>query len=216
MCPEAPGAYVLIGWVHYMEYWMGIGKSPQESIEKGIEMAQKALAMDDSIAAAHGLLCLLYGFKREWDKSIAEGERAVALDPGGTFAHQYYAASLMYSGRPEEAIPIYQKAIRLDPVGSTTLYTAFGNALRMTGRFEEAVSAGKKALQFAPDSIQAHMLLTVTYSLMGREDEARIEAAEVLRINQKFSVDNYAKRLPYKDRSETDKVINELRKAGLK
>jgi adenylate cyclase len=216
MCPEAPGAYVLMGWVHYMEYWMGIGKSPQESIEKGIELAQKALAMDDSIAAAHGLLCLLYGFKRECDKSIAEGERAVALDPGGTFAHQYYAASLMYSGRPEEAIPVYQKAIRLDPVGSTTLYHAFGNALRMSGRFEEAVSACKKALQLAPDSIQGHILLTLTYSLMGREEEARIEAAEVLRINPKFSVDNFAKRLPYKDRSETDKVINGLRKAGLK
>ena len=52
--------------------------------------------------------------------------------------------------------------------------------------------------------------------MMGREKEARAEAAEVLRINPKFSVDSWAKRLPYKDQSVTDNLINALRKAGLK
>ena len=69
----------------------------------------------------------------------------------------------------------------------------FGHALRDTGRFEEAVSAYKKAIQLAPDNITAHIGLAFTYSLMGREKEARAEAAEVLRINPKFSVDYYAK-----------------------
>ncbi len=52
--------------------------------------------------------------------------------------------------------------------------------------------------------------------MMGREKEARAEAAEVLRINPKFSLDYFAKTLPYKDQSVTDKVVNALRKAGLK
>ena len=52
--------------------------------------------------------------------------------------------------------------------------------------------------------------------MMGREKEARAEAAEVLRINPKFSLDSFAKTLPYKDQSEKDKIINALRKAGLK
>ena len=52
--------------------------------------------------------------------------------------------------------------------------------------------------------------------MMGREKEARAEAAEVLRANPKFSLDSLAKILPYKDKSETDKVANALRKAGLK
>lgn len=53
-------------------------------------------------------------------------------------------------------------------------------------------------------------------SRMGREMEACAEAAGVLRINPKFSVDSYAKVIPFKDQSETDKFINALRKAGLK
>ncbi len=86
----------------------------------------------------------------------------------------------------------------------------------VTGRFEEAVSALKKAIQIAPDNISAHMGLAATYSMMGREREARAEAAEVLRINPKFSVDYYAKSFSHKDQSQRDKVVNALRKAGLK
>ena len=68
-----------------------------------------------------------------------------------------------------------------------------------------------------PDYMGAHIGLTTTYSLMGREKEARAEAEEVLRINPKFSLDYYAKTgLVFKDQSEIDKVVNALRKAGLK
>jgi hypothetical protein len=52
--------------------------------------------------------------------------------------------------------------------------------------------------------------------MMGQEKEARLEVAEVLRINPKSSLASIAQMLPYKDQSETDKVINALRKAGLK
>jgi adenylate cyclase len=216
MCPENPMTYFNLGWVYHHDYMLGNTKSPRETIEKGIELAQKALAMDDSIADAHGLLCALYLTKREYDKAIAEGERAVALNPGGTSVLVSYAASLAVAGRPEEAIPLFQKAIRLNPFGPSYLYREFGEALRDTGRFEEAVSAYKKAIQLAPDNISAHIHLTTTYIWMGREKEARAEAAEVLRINPKFSVDSHAMMLSFKDQSKNDRVVAALRKAGLK
>ena len=70
--------------------------------------------------------------------------------------------------------------------------------------------------QLAPDDIAAHSALTATYSMMGLEKEARAEAAEVLRINPRFSVDSVAKTSSYKDQSQRDKIANALRKAGLK
>jgi adenylate cyclase len=217
MCPENPMGYISLGWVYHHDYALGNTKSPRETLEKGIELAQKALAMDDSTSDAHILLCALYRRKGEYDKSIAEGERAVALNPSGTGALNNYAASLNVAGRPEEAIPLFQKAIRLNPFGPSYLYRDFGDALRSTGRFEEAVSAYKKAIQIAPDNIVAHLSLAAAYIMMGREKDARAEAAEVLRINPKFSLDNYAKILPpARDQSRRDEYINALRKAGLK
>jgi TolB-like protein len=215
MCPDNPVLYTLMAWVNYLEYWMGLGKSPRESIEKGMEMVQKALAMDDSSPAAHARLSLFCTIKGEHERAIAEGERAVALMPGGVSMLSNYAMSLHYGGRPEEAIPVFKKAIRLNPFDSSN-YHNLGSAYRVLGRFEEAVSEYKKALQRSPDNFFAHLGLTATYSMMGREQETRAEAAEVLRINPKFSVDSYTKRLTFKDQSVTDKFRDALRKAGLK
>jgi TolB-like protein len=216
MYPESPMVYVLLGWVYHNDYWLGNTKSPRETLEKGIELAQKALAMDDSIALAHGLLCHLYHLKGEHNKALIEGERAVALNPNATLELHGYANALRFAGRPEEAIPVYQKAIRLNPLGPSYLYVSYGSTLRQTGRFEESVSAIKKAIQISPDNVLGHTGLAATYSMMGREKEARAEAAEVLRINPKFSVDYWAKTLGYKDQSEADKILDALRKAGLK
>jgi hypothetical protein len=60
------------------------------------------------------------------------------------------------------------------------------------------------------------MMTTVVNSLLGREEEARAEAAEMLRINPKFSVEKWAKRLTYKNQADADRFISALRKAGLK
>ena len=192
---------------------------PRESVEKAIELVQKALALDDTLAEAHGFLGFLYTQKREYEKGIAEGEQAVALYPGDSTVLLYYAVSLNFAGRSEEAIPLFKKTIRLNPVGSYNNYLSnqnMGNALFMTGRYEEAVSAYKIAIQRMPNFPWGHIMLTATYSIMGREKEARAEAAEVLRINPKFSADFFTKTSLIKDQSQRDKVFNALRKAGLK
>ena len=76
---------------------------------------------------------LALSLKREYDKAIAEGERAVALNPGGTNVLVSYADCLMSAGRPEEAILLFQKAIRLNPFGPSLLYRGLGAALRHDG-----------------------------------------------------------------------------------
>jgi adenylate cyclase len=174
------------------------------------------LALDDSIAEGHVLLSTFYSIIGEHEKAIAEGERAVSLSPRLPQAYSSYGNSLRYAGRPEEAIPLLQKAIRFCPISGSTVFIPLGDALRQTGRFEEAVSEYKKAIQRSPDNILAHIFLVACYIMMGREKEAHAETAEVLRINPKYSLDSFAKSLSYRDQSQKDKLINALRKAGLK
>jgi TolB-like protein/Tfp pilus assembly protein PilF len=216
ICPENPLGYLRLGWIYYWDYILGNTKSPQETIEKSMEMARKVIAMNDSVASAHGILALTYLIKREFDKAIAAGERAFALDPWSQPVLTNYSVTLRATGRPKEAIPLLKKAIRQNPFGPASIYNAFGDVLRDSGRFEESVSAYKKAIQIAPDHFNAHVGLVVTYIWMGRENEARATAAEVLRINPKYSVDYAAKAFFYKDQSFNDKLVAALRKAGLK
>ena len=163
------------------------------------------------------MLGMLYCLNREYDKGLIEGERAVALNPSGAENYFYYAWVLTSAGRPEEAIPMIRKAIRLNPFGPTYYFVTLGEALRNTGRFEEAVSAFKKALLLSPDNVIAHVSLAAAYGMMGREKDARAEAGEILRVHPKFSLDNWAIKRPFfRDQSQNDKVINAMRKAGLK
>jgi adenylate cyclase len=215
-CPEPQKPYAQMAIIHMMDYFLGTTKSPRESIEKAIELAQKSLAVDDTRAEDHARLSLLYSVRKEWDKAIAEGERGIALNPSGADVHHWYAATLTFMGRPEEAIFLFEKAIRLNPFGPSRYFMGYGHALRDTGRFQEAVSAYKKAIKREPNNFLAHLNLAATYSMMGLEKEAQSEAEEVRRLNPKFSVDYWAKVSPYKNQTETDKIIDALRKAGLK
>ena len=60
------------------------------------------------------------------------------------------------------------------------------------------------------------LALAATYVLSGREEEARAEAAEILRIDPKFSLERLAKTRPHKNQANTKSFIDALRKAGLK
>jgi tetratricopeptide (TPR) repeat protein len=84
------------------------------------------------------------------------------------------------------------------------------------GQYDEAIRILKTIVEKQPDQTRAHAGLAEAYMLSGREDYAREEAAEVLRIDPTFSVEPFYRNQPYKDKVEVDRRIGALRKAGLK
>jgi adenylate cyclase len=67
----------------------------------------------------------------------------------------------------------------------------------------------------APDLRGGHLWLAAAYAQLGRVDQARGEAAEVLRIDPKWTIAGSAARLfPFKRSDDTEHVLDGLRKAG--
>ncbi len=81
------------------------------------------------------------------------------------------------------------------------------------GQYEEAISILKRVAEKQPDQMPVHIMLAQAYVLSGRDNDARREAAEVVRIDPTFSMDR--ENLPYKQ-AEKDRLKEALRKAGLK
>jgi tetratricopeptide (TPR) repeat protein len=79
---------------------------------------------------------------------------------------------------------------------------------------EEAVKACEKALKLAPEGMMIHVWATTVFSECGREKEARKTAKGLLRINPKFSVEAYTKKIP-QNQKDKDRIAEALRKAGL-
>ena len=209
-------AYMILAATHMMDVFLGSSKSPKDSIKQAITLNKKGMALDDSLPNAHSQLGLLYTMTRQHDKGVAEANLGVELDPNSASAHRILGLTLSYAGRPEEAIPLLKKAIRLEPFTPGIYYDNLGAAYRNAGQCDEAISAYEEALRRASSNFRVHAGATAAYSICGREEEARAGAAGVLRINPNFSCDSYAKILPYKNQADIDRVIGALRKAGLK
>ena len=86
----------------------------------------------------------------------------------------------------------------------------------MIGQYEEGIATYKKVLQiYGSDHLMAHLWMVVAYMAWGRENEARAEAAEVLRIDPKFSVEQWVKNMPVSEDTR-DRLTKALLRAGLK
>jgi len=211
--PASSAAYAMLAYVHFWDYWLGPPKSPEDSIQQGIAMAQKAIALDNN-PRAHNFLAMLYVNKGDYDKAVEEGELAASMDPAALTS---YGSTLNHAGRHAEAIAVFKKVLRLNPVKPPSMCLAnLGRSYRMIGKYEESVRIYKRLLQDQPNHWPGHTGLTATYSMMGRMEEARAQAAEVLRVYPKFSLEREAKTLRFKNPDDGAATIEALRKAGLK
>ncbi len=73
----------------------------------------------------------------------------------------------------------------------------------------------QKAIKQTPDTIFLHIGLTASYAEMGRQDDARAQAAEVLRIDPRFSIGRYAMALTHKQPEHTQRNLEALSAVGL-
>jgi adenylate cyclase len=214
--PDYPYAYYALGVAHIASVWLGISNSPRESLKRAIELYRKAISLDDSLAVAHAGLGYSLAMVREYDQSIAHGERAMALEPNTAAVLNAYGGILYFVGRREEAIPIFRQALRLNPKAPNYYYRNLGGALRDSGQYDEAIAVAKKAIEREPDDLVAYVILASSYGLAGRMEEANAAANEVLRINPKFSIERFMSIFPLKDPAARESVAEALRKAGLK
>jgi TolB-like protein/Flp pilus assembly protein TadD len=213
--PEYATAYSLQGFTHLRDVYFGSSKSPRKSLKEASKLAQKAIALDESYPNSHGLLANIYGLQRHHEKAIAQAERMVALAPNTADSYWFLGLQLFYGDRKEEAVQSLEKLIRLDPKGPGLYFSILALAYSVSGRYEEAIAKFKKAIGREPELIWGHIGLAATYTLVGREEEGRAAAAEVLKISPKFSLQHYARTVPWKNKADLNRWVAALRKAGL-
>ena len=140
----------------------------------------------------------------------------MTLGPNEAGNYAALAAVLSCVGRTEEALEAAAQALRLKP-GTPDIHLAdVGTAYALAGRHEEARAPLQRYLSRFPNNLPVHLTLAAVYSELGQAAEARAEAAEVLRLNPKFSLEVHKQRMPIKDPAVLERHIAALRKAGLK
>jgi adenylate cyclase len=213
--PRYARAYATLGLVHWLA-WIWQWNQDSQALEHAFAMGQKAVALDDSLPSAHMILSQVLLWKKQHELAIAEGERATTIDPSYAEAYRSLAEVLYFCGKPEEGIKLMEQAIRLNPRHPPTYEFMLGANYRSAGRYEEAIQTLKQALARNPNIVNAHFNLAVTYSELNRDEEAKAEVAEALRLSPEWSLERWRQNVPFKNPAEIERFVVALRKAGLK
>jgi adenylate cyclase len=155
-------AYAYLSWTYHREWVLGWNAIPQ-TLERSLMLAQQAIALDDSLPLGHSLLSTDYALEQQYDAALAEGERAVALDPNNADSHAWQAEALLLAGRTQEALQAVKQAMRLNPRSPFWYFVNLGWAYLNTGRYAEAIVAEREALSHNPNHIPAHFFLASSY-----------------------------------------------------
>jgi adenylate cyclase len=216
--PGYAWAYNLLGWTYFHDAIRGFSKSKTQSLQQAEAYANKALELNPSLGEARGQLAVILGFRRQYEEAIAEGERALDMDPNNAAILALHTATLnsFKVGRYEEALALIERAIRINPKPASYYFVQYGLANMGLGRYEKAIEVFKNALSKAPKNMFAWMNLAICYVLTDKVDEAEKAAAEVLKVQPAFCIDLYKKTFSGSEETDRGKLyIGALRKAGL-
>ena len=142
-------------------------------------------------------------------------DRAVALDPNSVRAWEQRGWTYVIAGQPEEAIRSFARTIRLGLFDPSLFsgFTGMGAAFIGLGRFDEAISAAKKAVRQNRLYPFAYRCLASALAHLGREAEVKEAVAGLFELDPDFRISVRVTRGGGGSRLQL--YIDGLRKAGL-
>jgi len=108
------------------------------------------------------------------EKAAAALELLVKTDPGRETAIRYFnlAADAVRNGKTDDAVPLLQKALEIDPTLEQG-YSALAGIYLPRKKYKEALALGDKLLTIKPDSSEAQTIRYQAYQGLG--DKAKIQ-----------------------------------------
>ena len=213
--PQYAGAMEGLAWTHFVAAHFGWTSSPQDSVMKARQLAERTLELDPERPQAFSLLGSLSLLAGDFTNAVAYGEKGLNLDPNDADVAALLAYTLTYTGEPKRAGSLIERAISLRPVSPQWYGWLRGRAYRLTGRLNEAIDVLRESTQDSPASAIPLVELAVAYSESGRLIQARHTGNEILRLNPRFTIREWLSMSPYKDPAALEKEAAALRSAGL-
>jgi len=208
-------AYSLLSWTYAWAVRYGLSSSPAKDLKKAVELANKASDLNSSNADAQNVLGFIYMVRGQYDKAIIQGKRAVELNPNMGDTYALLALSQNFAGNYNDAIDSMLKAMRLAPFYPPWFLDVLSQFYFMAGKYEEALEGFNRFLKKRPDALRPHIWIAAAYTALDQPEKAKAEAEQILKKQPAFSLEAFAKKYPYKNRADFDRMLAYAREAGL-
>ena len=210
--PAQASAHALLGQANYDMTQYGWTEFPHQALEKAENEAQRAISLDERNVAGHALLGRVYAMRGQYERGLAEIDRAIALNSSDSNSLNARANALLWSGKIDDAIAATEASFRIDPTPNLGTYIVAGMAYYLGKRFEESSQILERALVRFPANGQLLPILAAAYAQMGRIDDAARVIDMLQQTNPLFDPQSFGSRLQNPD--DLALLREGLRKAG--
>lgn len=206
-------AIVSLGMVDLNAVRYGWTADPVEALQRAEQLGRKAIAINESSAAAHALLGQVYIRRGDLDRALDEMKRALALNPSDSESYAGVGNALLLLGDVDRAIEAIETAIQFHPNISATDYFRLGMAYLLAGRNADAIRILERAVVRNENNVFINAMLAAAYAEADRQDDAFRRATTVRQLSPVFASAEIGSLFRNPDHRE--KILAALRKARL-
>jgi len=207
-------AYACLGFAYMFDYQNRWTDDPDASLPLAEQNAALALEKDPNEPIAHVVTALVAIFEKDLARARSHIDIALSLNPNLSMAHNILGTTLNLSGRPLEAIPAIEHAMRLDPAFGAQQLHFLGLAYLLAGKYETAAALFRQRIAQVPETDFTRAVLASALGHLGEADEARRVWAELQKINPKYSFREHFARQPYRP-EDVERIADGLASAGI-
>lgn len=215
LAPDSSHGPSWMAMCYWFEVARGWSSDPEQARISAGEWAERAVAMADADGQAHTVLGNVRLLQRRFDEALTIARQAAVIRPNCTNANGFLANVLVHCGEPEAGLTHVKHAIRFSPVYPPWFLEILAASYRESGNVDFAVAAAQEGLRIAPQAINCRLILASALVRGGWPADAQRIAREVASLAPDFSLARDAGREPYRDQAVLDRVMGELRSAGL-
>ena len=192
----------------------------QQDLLEANAAAERAIALDPRWPQSHLVMGWVLFERKRVGQALASFEHAAQINPHDSWAHASVAAANIALGQPENALEPLRKAMRLSPRDpSLSNWQLFmGVACLHLRRDDEAIDWLNKSVALNPNDPFTHMFVASALALSGREAEAKVQLAELLRLKPEFTLGHF-KAVEPSDvqafRAQRERIYQGLRRTGV-
>lgn len=205
-------SYAALSRTFNLDWRYAWSPDPGAALDRSLELAELAIQYDPFDARGHAELGFACLYRKQHEASLVAYERAIELNPNDADILAEMGDALTFMGQHERAMQLLAVAMRLNPLCPDWYFWNLGGVYFNVGDYRSAIDT----LERMSDRSEAHRLLAASYAHLGEMAEARDHAAQLMEVHPNFSISQWRDILPDRDQEPLERLIEGLRKAGLK
>ena len=195
---------------NYQLEWLLTARGDPDLLSQSEHHAQHAVEVDPYEARGFRELGFCSLYRKDFDLSIKNYEKAELLNPHYADIIADYADALVHDGQINKALEKINQAINLNPLCQDTYYWTLGAALYFIGRYTDAISALERMQDTAPVS----RFLAAANALDGRLQEAGRHKSKAMEIYPDMTIEGWLRIVSLRDPQHIRHYQEGLKAAG--